>query len=428
MVIHVVTEGDTVSSIASAYGVSESQIITQNELPNPDALISGQNIVIQVPTNVHTVADGDTLASIATQYGTTAIELLRNNPPLTFDSLLTPGQSIYISYDNEKIGSMSVNGYAYPFISEDVLKRTLPYLTTITIFTYGFTPEAALIPIDDAKVLSLAKEYGVRPIMLLSTLSPEGTFSNVLANTLLTSETLQDTLITAIIENMKAKGYYALDVDFEFIYPEDAQAYVAFIQKLTSRLNPEGLQVMVALAPKISSTQTGTLYEGHDYAALGAAANTVLLMTYEWGYTYGPPMAVSPINKVREVLDYGVSVIPANKINMGVPNYGYDWPLPYVKGTTVAQSLGNVQAVERAIQNNVPILYDNEQQAPYYNYEAADGIAHEVWFEDARSIDAKLRLVPEYNFIGVAYWNLMKYFPANWLVLNGLFNINRIEE
>ncbi|MDO5294311.1 MAG: LysM peptidoglycan-binding domain-containing protein, partial [bacterium] len=301
MIIHTVSAGDTLTSIATTYGVTTEYLIEQNQITNPDNLLLGQNIVVQIPTVTYTVKAGDTLTSIATEYGKTVLNLLQNNPSLSLDTGLQIGQTIIIDYGNQKIGSMSVNGYAYPFINSEVLKKTLPYLTSITLFTYGFTPEGELIPIDDTAVIATAKEYNVAPIMLISTLSSEGTFSNALANTLLTSETLQDTLINNIIANMQAKGYYGLDVDFEFIYPEDADLYVAFVQKLTTRLNAEGFEVMVALAPKISSDQPGTLYEGHKYAELGAAANTALIMTYEWGYTYGPPMAVSPLNKVREV-------------------------------------------------------------------------------------------------------------------------------
>lgn len=100
----------------------------------------------------------------------------------------------------------------------------------------------------------------------------------------------------------------------------------------TSALNEYGYIVSVALAPKTSSTQAGLLYAGKDYRALGKAANYVLLMTYEWGYKYGPPMAVAPINKVRQVLDYAVTEIPPQKIHLGIPNYGYDWALPFIKG------------------------------------------------------------------------------------------------
>ena len=286
MIIHVVKEGDTIESIAEAYGVPASQIIRENEITNADNLLPGQDLVIQYTAVTHTVAPGDTLYSIAELYNVSVIHILQNNPGLSNATTLYPGQTIVIDYNNEKIGSLSVTGYAYPYINRETLIKTLPYLTYLTIFTYGFTPTGELVTIDDVSTINLAREYGVAPIMLISTLTPEGTFSNALAHTLLNDETVQDTLIDNIITNMQEKNYYGLDVDFEFIYPEDADAYVAFINKLRERLNAVGFEVMVALAPKISSDQPGTLYEGHDYAALGAAANSVLLMTYEWGYTY----------------------------------------------------------------------------------------------------------------------------------------------
>lgn len=71
-------------------------------------------------------------------------------------------------------------GYAYPYIDREVLRRTLPYLTYITLFTYGFTPEGNLIDLDDEEVIRIAREYGVAPLMLISTLTEEGTFSNQL--------------------------------------------------------------------------------------------------------------------------------------------------------------------------------------------------------------------------------------------------------
>ncbi len=426
MTIHVVTKGETLQSIADQYGLSVDFIQGQNALPNPDNLVVGQTIVIQYPKTTYTVQENDNLIDIAETNDTTVVNILRNNPTLNTRDFIYPGETLVISFEEEKLGSTNLNGYAYPFINRRTLQQTLPYLTFLTIFTYGFTPEGALIPIDDSELISIARNYGVAPIMLLSTLTPEGTFSNALAHSLLTNEEVQDTLIQNILTNMKAKNYYGLDVDFEFIYPEDRDAYVDFINKLRIELNDNNFEVMVALAPKTSDDQPGTLYEGHDYAALGAAANTVLLMTYEWGYTYGPPMAVSPINKVREVLDYAITRIPPAKIYLGLPNYGYDWPLPFVRGTTEATSIGNVAAVERAAQYGATIQYDETSQAPFFYYTSEEGIEHVVWFEDARSMDAKLRLIFEYGFRGGSYWNIMRFFPQNWLVANALYDINRV--
>ncbi|WP_167958926.1 glycosyl hydrolase family 18 protein [Anaerosporobacter faecicola] len=426
MVIHVVGEGETIYSIAEEYGSTPNRIIEDNELTNPNSLVVGQTLVILFPSNIYTVVEGDTLLSVAQKNGVSVITLLQNNPGLADFPYLYVGQQIVISYEEQKLGSMEVNGYLYPYIDTEVLVKTLPFLTYVTVFTYGFTPEGELIGIDDEKVVQLARDYGVAPLMLISTLTSEGSFSNILANQILNNQEAQNRLIDNILVNLENKQYYGLDIDFEYIYPDDRQAYVDFVRNVTTRLSAEGYKVIVALAPKISSDQPGLLYEGHDYRGLGEAANNVLLMTYEWGYTYGPPMAVAPINKVREVLDYAVTEIDPSKIFMGIPNYGYDWALPFIRGESRAKSLSNVAAVEQAAQYGATIMFDEVAMAPYYNYQRSDGVEHVVWFEDARSIEAKLRLVNEYGFNGASYWNIMKYFPQNWLVLNALYNIEKV--
>ena len=149
-------------------------------------------------------------------------------------------------------------------------------------------------------------------------------------------------------------------------------------------------------------------------------------MTYEWGYTYGPPMAVAPINNVKTVLDYAITEIPSEKILMGIPTYGYLWSLPYVRGETKATSLSNITATEIASAKNVNINFDSTAKSPYYYFTDDYGKESVVWFEDARSIEAKLNLVKEYKLLGVGYWNLDRPFPQNWLVLNALYNILQV--
>lgn len=423
MVIHVVQAGDTVSSLSREYGVPASQIIIDNGLTSAARLAVGQALVIQFPLQVHTVRPGESLSGIARQYGLSLRQLYRNNPVLGGESALYPGQTLVISYRGEKEGTLSVNGYAYPFIDKGLLQATLPYLTFLTPFTYGITPVGGLVDLDDQVLISMAQSGGVAPLMHLSTLTEDGGFSNDLAHLVLTDMDVQAALIDNIQATMQAKGYQGLDVDFEFVFAEDALPYAAFIRALSERLNPLGYPVVVALAPKISADQPGLLYEGHNYRELGAAANEVLLMTYEWGYTYGPPMAVAPLPNVRRVVEYALTEIPADKIWLGVPNYGYDWPLPFVQGQTRATSISNTYAVTLALRYGAEIQYSDYAQSPWFRYTGNDGVVHEVWFEDARSIRAKLALIPEYGLNGAGYWNLMRRFPQNWRILNALYEI-----
>lgn len=376
----------------------------------------------------YVVQPGDTVYSIASMTGNTVEELLRNNG-LTPGSVLVPGQALVLAEQGEERTQkreISVNGYAYPYIDNEVLQKTLPDLTYVTLFTYGFTEEGELIGIQDEPVIGEAKEAGVAPLMLLSTLTGDGTFSNELASRIFSDEAARNRLFDQVLQTMGTKGYYGLDVDFEFILPEDRDNYVQFLTELKARLQPQGYPLFVALAPKTSGMQRGLLYESHDYPAIGAVADYVLLMTYEWGYTYGPPMAVAPLNKVKEVLDYGVSVIPKEKILQGIPNYGYDWTLPYVRGQSMARSIGNVEAVEIAMKYRATILYDETAQTPYFYYTDEEGREHVVWFEDARSIDAKLRLNESYPLHGISYWNIMRYFPQNWVVVNDKFRVRKV--
>ena len=424
MLIHTVGPGQTVFSIAGEYSVPISVVVNANALTPPYALVQGQALVILFPEQLYTVQPGDTVTSVAAAQGTTVNALLRNNPGLKGEAVIFPGQTLVIRYTQQKRGTLSTNGYAYPFINIALLRSILPYLTYVTLFSYGFTQSGELIPIDDDPLINLAYSYGTAPIMAISTITASGSFDSQQAVRLFTSPTLQQQLINNIILNMQQKGYAGVDVDFEFIPAAYKEEYASFMRDLTARANELGLVTVSALAPKTSATQPGLLYEGHDYRALGAAANYVLLMTYEWGYTFGPPLAVAPIENVRQVINYALTEIPPNKIFMGIPNYGYDWPLPFVQGTTQARSIGNEEAVEIARQNRAEIIFDPVAKSPTFDY-TRFGVAHKVWFEDARSIDAKLELASSNGLFGVSYWNLMRPFTQNWSLLNDLYDIRR---
>ena len=423
MVIHVVQPGDSLYRIAQMHGVPLQFLIQQNELHEPYRLTPGQTIVVPQPTQTYTVRRGDTLGDIAARNGTTVLALWQNNPQLGGTDRIYPGQSLVLSY-GPKLGTFAVNGYAYPNIDLRVLRKTLPYLTYLSVFSYGFDRMGRILPQNADLLTRMARQYGVRPLLVLTTLGEDGQFSGERAHQLFQDQAARGALIENLAQTIASQGFAGVDIDFEYIPPEDAAAYAAFVRDVRARLEPPGYTVLVALAPKTSAEQRGLLYEAHDYRALGEAANNVLLMTYEWGYALSEPMAVAPIDKVEQVVRFATSAIPPDKIFLGIPNYGYDWTLPYVRGQSRARTVGNVQAVEQAIQVGAPIQYDETAQSPHYNY-WRDRAEHEVWFEDARSIRAKLALAGEYRLRGVSIWNIMRYFPQLWLVLNNLYEIEK---
>ncbi len=327
---------------------------------------------------------------------------------------------------NEK-ETIIVNGYAYPSIDPDSLASWLPSLTLLSNFSYGFTPEGDIIDLDDENLIRAAQEAGgVGNLMVLTPLDSEGVFSNELARQLLENPAARENLIDNIINVLYEKELFGVDFDFEYVLAENRDQYTALVAEATERCNQAGFIVTVALAPKTSRDQPGLLYQGHDYFGMGQAANFVLLMTYEWGYTYGPPLPVAPLPSVRRVLDYGVSEIPPDKILMGMPNYGYDWTLPFVQGESRAEKISNGEAVARAARYGVAIEYNEEYQSPYYYYYDEENREHVVWFEDERSWQAKFNLVSEYGFAGISIWNIMPPFEGGRAILESDFNILKV--
>ena len=411
MQIYVVKPGDTLYSIGRALSLA------------PDRLAVGQSLLVLYPEKAVTVRAGDALSSIAASSGTDVLSLFRMNPNLSGSDQLYPGQVLVTQLEQSRTRSAFVGGYAYPYVQESVLRGILPFAGALMPFTYGFTPEGALMPMDDERLLALAGEHGVRPFLQLSTLTAAGTFSAAQAAVVLRSDALQQTLAEAVLQKMQEKGYMGLDVDFEYLGRELAEAYAQFLSRLHGLLAPYGLPLIAALAPKTSADQPGTLYEGYDYAAVASACDAVLLMTYEWGYTYGPPMAVAPIGAVRRVVEFALTQMEPGKILLGFPNYAYDWTLPFTAGATRAQSIGNEAAPLLAAQYGAEIQFDEQAQTPYFTYLDEAGQPHEVWFEDARSALAKFGLLTEYGLLGLGYWNFMRPFAAGFSLQNYLFSI-----
>lgn len=425
MVIHTVKPGDSIFRISQEYGVPSKIITDANRLPNPENLVIGQAIVIPGDFFEYTVQRGQSMYSIARSFGIPLRTLLEANPGIYYPNRLAVGQTVIIPLPPQKEKTIYVNGYVFPSVSAETVQSTLPYLTFLSIFSYQVRPDGSLKSIDDAELIEASREGGVAPVMVITNIEEGSGFSSELANAILTNRQAQDILIENILGVLRGNNYYGLDIDFEYVYPEDRQSYVNFIRKVVSRLHPLGYTVSVALAPKLSADQKGLLYEAHDYAAIGAIADHVILMTYEWGYLRGPAQAVAPINQVRKVLDYAVSVIPSEKILMGMPNYGYDWTLPFVRGSA-ARILTNNGAVALAGTVGANIRFDRVSQAPFFNYYDGEGKRHEVWFDDARSIEARLNLVEEYALGGVSYWTINTFFAPNWLVLNSMYSVRKV--
>lgn len=377
MIIYTVKPGEQLVRIAAEFQVLPETIISVNGLPNPNHLLAGQSLIIP-----------------------TAEPVIKKT-------------------------EAAVNGYLY-FMGgegEAIVEERGSLLSLLTPFSYVVKENGELSSIDDELLIREAYANGAVPMMCVVNFSSTVKGQNI-AHAVLNNPAAIRKLISNFIAIMKLKGYRGLNIDFEYVLPEDRERYNEFLRMAAESLHREGFFISSAVAPKTGPGQKGLLYEAIDYAAHGALMDFVILMTYEWGYRMGPPQAISPLNRIREVLDYAVTVIPREKLYFGFQIYARDWLLPHIQGQE-AETFSCQEALIRAAEHDAAIFYDDAAQSPFYRYRDNQGRAHEVWFEDARSAQAKFDTVKEYGLAGVSYWALGYPFPQNWTLLEYNFQIKK---
>lgn len=421
--IYIVQEGDTMQSIANKFNVSLERLLKENEVI-PDKLAIGQTIVITYPQETYIVQDGDSIESIVQSQNTTRMQLLRNNNYLIDRNYIYPGEQLVIKYDNSK-GNISTNGYATPFIDTKTLERTLPYLTYISIFGYRTTENAEIVPIEDTQIINISKSLGVAPLMLLSAISLDGSTNVQAVYDILLNEELSDKHIEEIVSIAKSKGYYGVNITYQFINYLNAIFYENYTKKLSRRMKNEGLKLFITVSPNIINSN---IFEKINSSILDSI-DGITIMNYIFGKSYEPPSPITSIELYNNFLEVLNNYISLNKLDIGCPIIGYDWELPFIRGMTVANALKLSTAYELAYNNNSRIQFDEVSKTPYFNYIEKENIQqkeHIVWFVDVRTINELLNLVPKYNLNGTGIWNIMYYFPQMWLVLNSQYKINKL--
>lgn len=419
MQIHVVKKGDSLWKLSQYYRLPWQELAAVNRLTSKDKLSVGQTLFIPTPFT-YTVRPGDTLKEIGDMIGVSVKQLQQANPGVT-DVNLVAGKQLNVPERTKK--DIMTNAFAEPVPkAKENFTAAAKGLTYITMFSYEVNEKGELKPLDDTEFLRDAKNKNVKPLMSITNIK-DGEFSEEVGTAILTNKEITNKVIDNSLAMMKQKGYHGISVDFEFLGKKNKEAYNQFLKTLTEKMHQQKYIVMTAVAPKISATQIGEWYESHDYKAHGEIVDYVILMTYEWGYSGGPPMAVSPIASVKKVLDYAVSEIDPKKILMGINLYGYDWTLPFKPGGEFAKALNPVQATQLAGKRQAAIKYSRKDEAPYFRYWDKDKKEHIVWFEDLRSMKAKFDVVDQYGFAGVSFWNLSFGYPVFWNYLVDRYNI-----
>ena len=421
MIIYTVQKGDYLYEVAKTYNLNVEQVVKENGLEDIPYLIPGQVLIFDLSQLMYRVQEGDTITSISKKFNIAPINIIMENQLININEL-RPGMLIRISGQTETLGTIEVNGYIVPEtpeIDERVVNEVGSDLTYITPSNYIVNADGTLREFEDGPIVAVSTQMGITMLMSISNAGGPG-FDSERARVIISDQAVQDSLFENVLKVMQEEGYKGLNINFEMLFPEDRELYNNFLRRAVEFFHPYGYSISTALAPKTYDMKTGIWWGAHDYETQGQIVDFIVVMTYDWGCGACPPMAVAPVNEMIKVLDYAVSVIPRDKILMGVPFYGFDWTLPFETGD-MGKLVDYTSALKLAAKYGSHIEFDVLSQVPYFYYFSPEGERHVVWFEDARSFRAKYNLVDQYNLRGVSYWVLGLSAPQNWIVLRNMF-------
>jgi len=234
-----------------------------------------------------------------------------------------------------------------------------------------------------------------------------------LAHTLFTNPVKRKQQVNNIYNLLQEKGFDGVCIDIENIYPGDRDHYVQFLADLSSRLKPAGYPIIVCVPAKTSNVPGGGWGDNFDYAKVGRYADQVVIMTYDEHNAFSSNGPIASVDWVEKTIQYALTQIPAEKIILGIPGYGFDWNLVQKTSRYLSYQL----AMQTSRKYKSDIKWDNRGQVPYFNYHDAQGSKHSVYFENADSTAAKLELVNRYGLRGIALWRLGMEDPDIWRLI-----------
>ncbi|SHM78114.1 Spore germination protein YaaH [Caldanaerovirga acetigignens] len=274
-------------------------------------------------------------------------------------------------------------------------------------FWYGITDKGTLVDQSQFEALLIARRNKLPIIPIVHN------FSNPkmagLIHEVLTSPNIRQKLIFSIETLLLTQNYAGVNIDFEFVPPEDRYYVNTFMEELYHRLSP-GFRVTISVPAQVEDNPHHPFSGAFDYNTISRFSDELYILAYDEHFS--TPGPVASIGFVRRVVDYAITKIPRHKIKLGMAVYGYDW----VETGGMPRTLSFQSAVNLARKYGATITYDDEVQESTFTY-IADGVRHIVWFEDSRSFSAKLDLAICYNLGGIGVWRLGLEDPEVWGVI-----------
>jgi len=265
----------------------------------------------------------------------------------------------------------------------------------------------------EPEIKAVCAKYRIALVPLISNSVPGKGFDADMVAGIVNSDAVRFEHVRTLTELVVGRGYDGIEIDYECLHGRDRDAFSRFMTELAASLHKKGKVLAIAVHPKIAEPGDDWGPMAHDYAALGAVVDRFRVMTYDHHWASGPAGPVASLAWFTQVLEFTAARVPKGKIEMGIPTYGYDWT-----GSKTGKSadVDARDAAAMAQRLGATVFRDSESGSPHFSYRKNTD-EHQVWYEDAGCLPAKLAAVRKAGAAGIAVWRLGSEESGFWKLL-----------
>jgi len=341
--------------------------------------------------------------------------------------MLTPPLSLILSFLLAflPLGLARFDVFAFMLKLDPSLWSLMPWDRMTTVCLVGWM---------DPELVSLAHNHSVNVVYIANYPKEQ------LLNSSFRKEWIWEQVTFASANNLQGVNF-----DFEDTLEEgspESEAYTRVLKETVAVFHQDipGSQVSVDVAWAPGGVD-GRYYE---YARLGSLADMLFVMGYDeqsqmWGVEPCQAKANSPVRQTFEgVRRYLQLDIPAEKLVLGVPWYGYRYPcinitnnicyieeVPF-RGCNCSDAVGRefpfTQVMEMLKSSEDGRRWDTESATPTFNYRE-DNQDYQVWYDDPESLTIKYQVAKMMGLGGTGFWtaNFLDY--KNSSMVDAMWNI-----
>lgn len=356
---------------------------------------------------LYTVKCNDSLSSIAEAHGLSPASLSTLNQldphtrPVAGQSLLLPDVS------DAPRRNIIVHGCAVPGAGDSALTCTAPYLTCLSVVGCCMQSDGTLTTLNDQTALRRIANGSSAPLLSIKPYPAYAGTGNTVHH-FLKDVHAREEFEAQLLRRISDRGYSGTDICFGNILPEDIDSFSGLIKKLSTTLHERGLRLQVTIS-EISEC----------LSAIHSSVDSIILSLYETEPVHTAPAPICPMTDMSEALSQATAIIPAEKLLLSIPTHGYNWALPHFRCT--ARIVYPSEAPNLAYSHFADIRYDHTAQAPNFSYYDSSGTERMVWFNDMRSIAARLELVDSFRLGGVSLGSIAPLYRPCWTLLMDMY-------